>query len=171
VKAEEEYRTVVALGGDLSEAHYDYGVLLGLQDKWDLAADAYGKALALNPANVRARNNLGQVFERQRKFAAAADEYRKAVESQPTFRLARLNLGRMLIAIGQNEDAIIELLKLSQPQDAETPRYMFALSVAYLRAGTREEAIKWATEARRLALAYGQLELAATLEQDLAKLP
>ena len=170
VKAEEEYRTVVALGGDLSEAHYDYGVLLGLQDKWDLAADAYGKALALNPANVRARNNLGQVLERQRKFAAAADEYRKAVESQPTFRLARLNLGRMLIAIGQNEDAIIELLKLSQPQDAETPRYMFALSVAYLRAGKKEEAIKWATEARRLALEYGQLELAATIERDLAKL-
>ena len=44
VKAEEEYRTVVALGGDLSEAHYDYGVLLSLQDKWDLAVDAYGKA-------------------------------------------------------------------------------------------------------------------------------
>ena len=170
MKAEEEYRTVVALGGDLSEAHYDYGVLLGLQDKWDLAADAYREALAVNPSNVRARNNLGQVLERQREFAAAADEYRKAVESQPTFRLARLNLGRMLIAIGQNEDAIIELLKLSQPQDAETPRYLFALSVAYLRAGKKEEAIKWATEARRLALEYGQSELAATIERDLAKL-
>ena len=170
VKAEEEYRTVVALGGDLSEAHYDYGVLLGLQEKWDLAADAYRKALALNPANVQARNNLGQILERQRKFAAAADEYRKAVESQPTFRLARFNLGRMLIAIGQNEDAIIELSKLSQPQDAETPRYVFALSAAYVRAGKKEEAIKWATEARRLALEYGQLELAATIERDLAKL-
>jgi tetratricopeptide (TPR) repeat protein len=170
VKAEEEYRTVVALGGDLSEAHYDYGVLLSLQDKWDLAAGAYREALALNPSNVRARNNLGQVLERQRNFAAAAEEYRKAVESQPTFRLARLNLGRMLIATARNEDAIIELQKLSQPQDAETPRYVFALSVAYLRAGKKEEAIKWATEARRLALEYGQSELAATIERDLAKL-
>ncbi len=134
VKAEEDYRTVVALGGDLSEAHYDYGVLLGLQEKWDLAADAYGKALALNPSNVQARNNLGQVLERQRKFAAAADEYRKAVESQPTFRLARFNLGRMLIAIGRNEDAITELLKLSQPQDAETPTIRVCV-VGRLRAG------------------------------------
>ena len=67
------------------------------------------RALALNPANVQARNNLGQVLERQRDFAAAADEYRKAVESQPTFRLARLNLGRMLMASAENEEAIIEL--------------------------------------------------------------
>jgi tetratricopeptide (TPR) repeat protein len=169
-KAEEEYRTLVAMGGDLSEAHYDYGVLLGLQDQWELAADAYRKALALNPANVQARNNLGQVLERQRNFAAAADEYRKAVESQPTFRLARFNLGRMLIATVRNEDAIIELLKLAQPQDAETPRYLYALSAAYVRAGKKDEAITWATEARRLALEHGQLELAATIERDLAKL-
>ncbi len=67
-------------------------------------ADAYRKALALNPANAQARNNLGQVLERQRQFEAAADEYRQAVESQPTFRLARFNLGRMLLALGRNED-------------------------------------------------------------------
>ena len=54
-KAEEHYRAAVALGADLSEAHYDYGVLLGLQEKWDLAADAYRKAIALNPPNVQAR--------------------------------------------------------------------------------------------------------------------
>ncbi len=145
-KAEEHYRTAVALGGDLSEAHYDYGVLLGLQEKWDLAADAYRKVLALNPVHVQAHNNLGQIFERQRQFEAAADEYRKAVETQPTFRLARFNLGRMLLALGRNEEAIAELAKLSQPQDSETPRYLFALSAAHVRAGHKEEGIKWATD-------------------------
>jgi tetratricopeptide (TPR) repeat protein len=169
-KAEEHYRAAIALGADLSDAHYDYGVLLGLQEKWDLAADAYGKALALNPANVQARNNLGQVLERQRQFAAAAEEYRQAVESQPTFRLARFNLGRMLLALGRNEEAIPELSRLSQPEDAETARYVFALSAAHVRAGHKDEAIKWAVEARRLALQYGQAELAAIIERDLAKL-
>jgi tetratricopeptide (TPR) repeat protein len=169
-KAEEHYRAAVALGGDLSEAHYDYGVLLGLQDKWDLAADAYRKALALNPAHAQAHNNLGQIFERQRQFSEAADEYRHAVESQPTFRLARFNLGRMLLAIGRNEEAIAELAKLSQPQDSETPRYIFALSAAHVRAGHKDEGIKWATEARRLALEYGQQDLVAIIERDLARL-
>jgi tetratricopeptide (TPR) repeat protein len=169
-KAEEHYKAVVALGGDLSEAHYDYGVLLGLQEKWDLAADAYRKALALNPGYVQAHNNLGQILERQRQFEAAAGEYRQAVEGQPTFRLARFNLGRMLLALGRNDEAIAELQKLLQPQDSETPRYMFALSAAYLRAGQRDQAVKWATEARRLALEYGQKELAAIIERDLAKI-
>ena len=169
-KAEEHYRAAIAQGADLSEAHYDYGVLLGLQEKWDLAADAYRKALAVNPANAQARNNLGQVLERQRQFAAAADEYRQAVDSQPTFRLARFNLGRMLLALGRNEEAIVELSRLSQPEDAETARYVFALSAAHVRAGHRDEGIKWAIEARRLALQYGQSELAAIIERELAKL-
>jgi protein O-GlcNAc transferase len=169
-KAEEHYRAAVALGGDLGDAHYDYGVLLGQQEKWDLAADAYRKALALNPSNAQARNNLGQIFERQRKFEAAASEYRQALESQPAFRLARFNLGRMLIALGRNEEAVAELSKLNEPRDSETPRYLFALSAAHLRAGHKDEAIKWATDARQLALQYGQQELAAIIERDLAKL-
>jgi len=170
MKAGEHYRAAVKLGGDLGDAHYDYGVLLGQQEQWDLAADAYHKALALNPAHAQARNNLGQVFERRRQFEAAAAEYRQAVESQPTFRLARFNLGRMLLALGRNEDAVVELSKLGEPRDRETPRYLFALSAAYVRAGKKEDAVKWATEARLLALEYGQHELAAIIERDLAKL-
>lgn len=169
-KAEEHYRAAVALGGDLSEAHYDYGVLLGLQEKWDLAADAYRKALALNPAYVQAHNNLGQILERRQEFRAASAEYRQALEAQPTFRLARFNLGRMLLALGENDQAIVELTTLSQPVDAETPRYMFALSAAHVRAGQKDEAVKWALEAKRLALQYGQKDLAAIIDRDLAKL-
>ena len=169
-KAEEHYRAAVALGGDLGEAHYDYGVLLGQQEKWDAAADAYRRALAVNASHVQARNNLGQLLERQRQFEAAAAEYRLAVEGQPSFRLARFNLGRMLLALGRNEEAVAELSKLVEPRDSDTPRYLFALSAAYVRTGMKGEAIKWATEARALALHYGQLELAAIIERDLAKL-
>ncbi len=173
-KAEQQYQAAVKSGADLTDAHYDYGVVLAMQEQWDAAADAYRKTLALNPAHVQARNNLGQVLERQRKFAAAADEYRKALDHQPAFRVARFNLGRMLIALGRNDEAIVELSKLAQPsdgaQDGDTPKYLFALSTAYVRAGQKDEGIKWATEARRLALAYGQQELAAAIERDLARL-
>jgi len=169
-KAEEHYRAVVALGVNLSSAHYDYGVLLGMQEKWELAADAYRQAIAVNPLHADAHNNLGQIFERQRQFAAAAEEYRRACDSQPAFRLARFNLGRMLIALGRNTEAIDELGKLTEPRDAEAARYLFALSTAHVRAGHRDAGIRWAVEARQVALEHGQQELAAAIARDLAAL-
>ncbi len=169
-KAEEHYRALVALGGNLADANYDYGVLLAMQEKWEQAAEAYRRALAIEPSHVQAHNNLGQMLERRQDFEGAAREYRKAVAAQPTFRLARFNLGRMLVALGRTGEAIGEFEKLTQPRDSETPRYLFALAAAHVRAGHREEGIKRAEEARQLALEYGQQELAATIERDLARI-
>jgi len=169
-KAEQHYHAVVDLGYNLGDAHYDYGVLLGLQEKWDLAADAYRRAIAVNARHAQAHNNLGQILERQRDLEAAAAEYRLAAESQPAFRIARFNLGRMLIALGRTDEAIGELEQLTDPRDAETPRYLFALATAHVRAGHRDEGVRWATDARQLALQYGQTDLAAAIDRDLAKL-
>jgi tetratricopeptide (TPR) repeat protein len=169
-KAETHYREALRLGGDAADAHYDYGVLLGMQEKWDEAAAAYRKAIAANPVHAGAYNNLGDVFERQRKLEAALECYRKAYESRPVFRLARLNVGRMLMALGKDAEAVTELEPIVEPRDAEAPRYMFALAVAYVRTGRKEDGIKWATDARRLALEHGQTELAAVIERDLGRL-
>jgi tetratricopeptide (TPR) repeat protein len=169
-KAEEHYRAAVALGAELEDAHYNYGVLLGLQGRWDESAEAYRSALAVNPLNPTARNNLGQILERRQKVEEAAAEYRRALEAAPAFRLARFNLGRMLIASGRLQEAIVELDKLREPRDAEAPRYLFALAVAHIRAGHRDAGMKWANEARTLALVHGQHDLAAAIERDLATL-
>src|SRR5207237_7041865 len=136
---------------DLGTAHYDYGVLLGTAGKWDLAADAYRRAIAINPLNAQAHNNLGQILERQKRFDEALDAYERAVDSQPALRVARFNVGRMLVALGRPNDAIAAFAKLTEPRDAEAPRYLFALATAYVRAGHKDEGIRWASEARRLA--------------------
>jgi tetratricopeptide (TPR) repeat protein len=167
-KADQHYRAVVALGFNLDEAHYNYGVLLAMQGQWDAAADAYRKATAVNPLHAWARNNLGQILEREHRLEDAAAEYRQALQGQPTFRLARFNLGRMLLALGRPKEAIIELEKLVEPRDAEAPRYLFALATAHVRSGDKAEGIRWATDARQLALQYGDTALAATIERDLA---
>lgn len=169
-KAEAHYRAALALGSDLGEAHYDYGVLLGLQEKWDLAADAYGRALGINPLHAEALNNLGQIHERRRELDKALDAYRRAVAARPTFRLARFNAGRMLVALGRPEEAGAEFERLVPPRDAEAPRYLFALAVAHVRAGHRDLGIKWATDAKTLAAEYGQHDLVAAIERDLASL-
>jgi tetratricopeptide (TPR) repeat protein len=169
-KAEEHYKAVVALGINVADAHYDYGVLLAMQERWDEAAEAYRRALALNPLHAQAHNNLGQILERTRQYDQAAAEYRRAVESQPGLRIARFNLARMLIAFKRADEAVVELQKLTEPRDSEAPRYLFALSTAYMQSGHKDEAVKWATEARQLALNYGDQALADAIDRNLATL-
>jgi tetratricopeptide (TPR) repeat protein len=169
-KAEEHYRAAIKAGAELVNAHVDYGIVLAEQQKWDDAAAAYRKALAINPLDARAHNNLGQVLEQQRQIEAALATYAEAVRHQPTFRLARFNMGRMLIALGRNDDAVAALEQIVEPRDAEAPRYLFALATAYVRAGRKDEGIKWATEAQRLARDHGQQDLAAAIERELGKL-
>ncbi len=169
-KAEEHYRAVVRSGVSLADAHYDYGVLLALQEKWESAAAAYREALAVNPLHVNAHNNLGQALERLGELPKAADAYRAALAVQPAYRLARFNLGRMLIALGRPDEAAGELARIVEPRDAEAPRYLFALGVAHVRAGRKDEGIKWSIDARTLARQYGQTELATAIDRELAAL-
>ena len=86
--------------------------------------------------------------------------------------LGRFNLARMLIALGRNDDAVVELERLiaMAPEDQESPRYLYALSTAHVRAGRVERALAYAQDARRLALAYDQAALVAAIDKDLAVL-
>ncbi len=147
-QAEAHYKAVLDLGYNLDEAHYNYGVLLGLQRRWPEAEAAYRAAIAANPLHAMARNNLGQILEMERKVPEALDQYRHAVAADPRLRIARFNLGRMLLAERQIEQAATEFAKLREPQDAESPRYAYALAVATLQAGRREQGLVLAREAR-----------------------
>lgn len=169
-QADAHYKAVVAIGYNLDEAHYNYGVLLGLQSRWPEAAVAFRAAIAANPAHAMTRNNLGQLLEGERKFPEAMDQYRQAVAADPQLRLARYNLGRMLLAARQIEAAIAEFEKLHEPQDSESPRYLYGLAVANVQAGRREQGVQLAHQARQLAERFGQRELVTAIDRDLAGL-
>jgi tetratricopeptide (TPR) repeat protein len=171
-EAEKHFKAVVALKSNLEEAYYNYGVVLTLQKRDAEAVDAFRRAIDVNPLYAQAHNNLGVLFERERRWEDAAAEFRRAVESQPAFRLGRFNLGRMLIALGKNDDAVTELEKLIAltPHDQESPRHIYALATAHVRAGRVERALVYAQDARRLALAYDQAALVAAIDKDLAAL-
>jgi tetratricopeptide (TPR) repeat protein len=169
-EGEQQYYEAVKLGGDTADMHYDFGVLLGIQQRWEEAGAAYQKAIVANPSHARARNNLAETFERRRMIEEALKTYQGALEVMPAFRLARFNAARMLLALGRTSDAVAELEKIVEPRDAEAPRYLFGLSVAYMRLGRKDDAIKLANDAKQLAVEYGQKELAAAIERDLALL-
>jgi len=169
-EAERHYRSAVALSPGLAEAHYDYGVLLVQQRRTREAAEAFERALAINPNYAAAHNNLGSMLEAEGRAAEAEGHYRAAIANDPTYRLARFNLGRTLVAQRKLPEAIAELEKTLVPEDDETPRYLYALAAAWVRAGDREKGREYGRQAQEKAVARGQAELAATIARDLRSL-
>jgi len=169
-KAEAQYRALLSMGFNEDEAHYNYGVLLGLQRRWSEAAAAYRLALQANPLHAQSHNNLGQLLESEGKRAEAVDHYKQALAADPQLRLARYNFGRMLLASRQFDQAAVEFEKLREPQDAESPRYLYALAVANVQAGRRDAGVTLAQQARQLAERFGQNDLVAAIDRDLAGL-
>ena len=166
-QVEQHYRAAVALAPGLTDVHYDYGVALTRQGRARDAADVFRKALEINPYHARAHNNLGALLLEEGRFEEAAVELRAATANEPGFRLARFNLGRVLVAQGRLREAISELEKILTPEDEETPRYLYALGAACVRAGEREKGVARAQEARRKAEALGQAELVRSIDRDL----
>ena len=169
-KAEQHYRAATALRPGLADVYYDYGVALSQQDRRREAREAFQKALEINPYHSRAQGNLGALLLAEGRAEEAAGQFKASLANDPSNRLARFNLARVLVAQGRLADAILELQKILTPEDEETPRYLFALSAAYVRAGNREKGVFYGQEAKRKAEAFGQTALAATIERDLRQL-
>ena len=169
-KAEEHYRATTALAPGLAEAHYDYGVVLVEQRRPREAAEAFARALSINPNYPAAHNNLGNMLEAEGRSAEAEIHYRAAIANDPTYRLARFNLGRVLVSQQKHAEAIAEFEKTLVPEDGETPRYLYALAAAWVRAGDLDKGRRYGKEAQEKAVALGQTELAATIARDLRSL-
>jgi hypothetical protein len=76
----------------------------------------------------------------------------------------------VLVAQQRHAEAVAELEKTLEPEDDETPRYLYALAAALVRAGDREKGLRYGREAQQKAEARGQTELAATIARDLRNL-
>jgi len=169
-QAEQHYQAAIALRPGLADVYYDYGVALSQQDRRPEATAAFKKALEINPYHSRAHGNLGALLLADGARDEAVGELKAALDNDPGNRLARFNLARVLVAQGRLGDAILELQKILTPEDEETPRYLFALSAAYVRSGNREKGIFYGEQAKQKAEAFGQSALAATIERDLRQL-
>jgi tetratricopeptide (TPR) repeat protein len=168
--AETQYRQVVRGGAGAAEADANYAQVLLAQRRAADAVPLLQQALAADPGDGRTRNSLGLALEMTGQPAEAMAAYRQAAADTPTLRVARFNYGRMLVGDGRLLEAIAEFEKLRTPEDSETPRYVFALAAALVRAGERDRGRVEAVAALQMARQYGQTELAASIERDLDKL-
>ncbi|MDX2029857.1 MAG: tetratricopeptide repeat protein [Blastocatellia bacterium] len=169
-KAEQQYRTLQTLNPNLAESHYNYGVMLLERKRFDEAGRAFRRCLEINPGYSEAALNLGRLLEMGARYDEALGQYEAAVESNPGRREAHFQLARMLLYKNRGPEAIEHLKRTLTPEDAETPRYLYALGAAYARSGDRPNAVRTLHAARDLAAAWKQTDLLARIEQDLKTL-
>ena len=71
-----------------------FGASVARQGLWREAAFRFEKAVAAEPKNARAHNNLAVALEATGDFARALDEYKKALELDPRDNYIRRNYAR-----------------------------------------------------------------------------
>jgi tetratricopeptide (TPR) repeat protein len=168
-KAEEQYRATVSINPNLPQSHYDFGVLLLSEAKYREAEAAFRKALETSPNYAEAHNNLAVLLERQGKLDEAARNYQAAIDNKPNYREAHFQLGRLLLRQRKNDEAIRHFEQALTPEDAQTPRFLYALGAAHATAGDYPKAAQYMREAGQRAASLGQNQLAAEIESSLRR--
>jgi len=166
-KAEQHFQAAVRLNPHRADAYYDHGILLIWEKKDSEAERAFRQALAINPFYAEARNNLGLLLERQGRTEEALAEYEAAVKDKPDYRLARFQAATLLVKEKKYDAAIGHLLETLTPEDDSTPRYLYALAIAYGRKGDLKNALAYIRRARDQAAARQQSQLLASIDKDL----
>ncbi|MGE5345014.1 MAG: protein kinase domain-containing protein [Acidithiobacillales bacterium] len=124
------------------------------KDDYVKAADAYRRAIALNPGVAPVRSNLGVVLRRLGRHDDALAEFRRSLEIQPN-ALAYSNVGTCLYLLGRYQEAVASFEKAVElaPKDFRWSAY---LGDALILVPGREAD---ARKAYRAALSLGEEEL------------
>ena len=85
---------------------YQQGMALHRQGRLDAAVEAYGRALAAEPAFAEALNALGIARQQQGDLESAIASYRAALAAKPDYTSACSNLGAALLCRGDLDGAL-----------------------------------------------------------------
>jgi len=134
-KAEEEWRTVVALDPNSPQALHNLGLAYYLEHKYSKAEEALAKAVHLDASLVNARVLLGASLAREGKSDRAIVELDRALQSRLSAaaeKTARVALHEALFAREQYARALAVLSPLAetQPKDVDI---LFSLGQTYLQ--------------------------------------
>jgi tetratricopeptide (TPR) repeat protein len=127
----------------------------------ETAAEAYRKAVELNPMAAGALVNLGTIAFRAKRLREAAVYYQRAIEADPQYPLAHFNLANVFDELGQS-DIAREHYELALHLNPEYADAHFNLALIAERAGKSMAAVRhwkaylkldptsqWAEQARK----------------------
>ncbi len=115
----------------------------------DRAAEAYERALAIDPGHADALLNLGRLLHEEGDLAAAEARYLAAAEADPESARPLYNLG-VALEDGGKHDAAIEAYRRALGIDGELAAAHFNLSRLLHAHGARPDALIHLSEYRRL---------------------
>jgi Tfp pilus assembly protein PilF len=81
-------------GSGGTSTQISFGSKVARDGLWREAAFRFEKAIAAEPKNARAHNNLAVAYEATGEFSRALEEYKKALELDPTDNYIRRNYAR-----------------------------------------------------------------------------
>lgn len=82
--AESFWKTAIAHDGELTEAHYNLGVLYLESSQPDPAALHFARAIQLDPRHAYALTNLAHILNKRGSLAQAMELLKRALEADPT---------------------------------------------------------------------------------------
>lgn len=168
--AQEHYLAALKEPGFAADAHRAYGVVLLSLQQADEALTLLRKTVELSPRDAAALQGMGLALEMLNEPDAAARAYQDALRAAPSAREARFGLARVAMRQQKIDQAIALLEELREPRDAAAAKYLFALSVAYVRRGQLDAGTRLAHEALDVARLFGDTRMVATIEAELRKL-
>ena len=88
-----------------AKQHFDYGVALQKDGRWEDAEKQYETALRFNPADPKSHMNLAVVLTAQAKFDEAAPHMEEALRLQPKDGGFHFNYASLLQRLGRGDEA------------------------------------------------------------------
>jgi Flp pilus assembly protein TadD len=88
-----------------AKQHFDYGVALQKEGRWEEAEEQYKTALRIDPAGPKSHMNLAVALMAQAKFDEAAPHMEAALRLQPNDGEFNLNYANLLQRLGRGDEA------------------------------------------------------------------
>jgi Tfp pilus assembly protein PilF len=88
-----------------AKQHFDYGLTLQKESRWEEAEEQYKLALRFDPAGSKLHMNLAVVLMGQAKFDAAAPQMEQALRLQPNDGVFHLSYANLLERLGRGDEA------------------------------------------------------------------
>ncbi len=137
------------------EAWFHLGDLYDRSDMYKEAAEAFSKALEIDPTKGYAYVKLGTAYSRLQQYQNAIRQFEKGKKYLPKYPLLYNNLGVAYGKLGKTGEEIASLEKaISLNPSYASAR--FNLGMAYLRKGQRELALKQYNELTQIDVTAAQ---------------
>jgi Flp pilus assembly protein TadD len=88
-----------------AKQHFDYGVALQKEGRWEEAEEQYKTALSFKPGDAKSHMNLAVVLTAQAKYDAAASHMEEALRLQPNDGEFHFSYASLLQRLGRGDEA------------------------------------------------------------------